>query len=215
MLNKSIFEISDPTKNINCFLKTVIIIFASKKINMKLNIIKNFAAVMLIFSFTILFISCSKETPQTYFNVSVLNSNILSGFAGTGFSRQLSSTSEKLKENGTETEPMKRSEVINDKIGQIEEYYNNVSSLNKTDDTKEMIDASLNLYNFVLPVCKTEYMKLAELYDNNASQSDIDKLTLEIQDKYLQKYTDLYSQLIKTGKVYAEKNSIKVNWADE
>lgn len=182
---------------------------------MKLDTIKKFAADLLIFSFTILFISCSKETPQTYFNESVLSTNIMSGFANTGFSMQLSSTSEKLTDNGTETVPMKRSEVMNDKIGQIEKYYNNVISLSKTDETKEMIEASLNLYNFVLPVCKTEYVKLAELYDNNAQQSEIDELTNAINNKYFQKFTDLYSQLIKTGKVYAEKNSIKVNWADE
>ncbi|MFZ1319949.1 MAG: hypothetical protein WAT71_00185 [Ignavibacteria bacterium] len=180
-----------------------------------MNAKKKFAAALLIFSFTILFISCSKETPQSCFNASVLNTNILSGFADNGFSQQLSSPSEKLMDNGTETEPMKSSEVMNDKIGQIEEYYNNVNSLTKTDDTKEMIDASLNLYNFVLPVCKNEYKMLAMLYDNNASPSEIEELTLNIHNKYYQGFTDLYSQLIKTGKVYAEKNSIQVNWADE
>jgi hypothetical protein len=158
--------------------------------------------------------SCSKMKPENYFNIAVLNTNLIAGFANTGFSRELQSPSVKMSENGDEPVSMKRSEVLDSKIAIVEENYEKVKSLKVTDETKDMIETSVNLYDYVIPVYKNEYAKLAGLYDNNAPQAQTEALTMDIFDKYYQGFTDRYSKLISTGKVYAEKNSIKVNWGD-
>ncbi len=170
-----------------------------------------------IIFFAVLFIlsSCGKMKPEEYFSIAVLNTNLIQGFSGTGFSRELQSPSVKLPENGGEPVPMNRTEVVNSKIAVIEDSYDKVKSLKITDETRDMIDASLKLYEYVLPVYKNEYMQLAGLYDSNAPEDQIQKQTMSIFDNYNKGFTDLYMKVISTGKVYAEKNSIKVNWGGE
>lgn len=175
---------------------------------------QNFIKHLLLLSIIFFLSSCGKMKPEEYFNIAVLNTNLIQGFSGTGFSRELQSPSVKMPENGGEPVPMKRTEVLNSKLSVIEDNYDKVKSLKVTDETKDMIDASLKLYEFVLPVYKTEYSQLAELYDNNAPEDQIQKLETSIFDNYNKGYTELYMKVISTGKAYAEKNSIKVNWGD-
>lgn len=158
------------------------------------------------------FISCNTATPEKYFNIAVLNTNLLAGFAGNGLLRQIESPSVKLDENSGETVPMKSSEIIKDKINSIEETYKSVKGLKETEDTKEMLQASISLYEFVLPVYKNDYMQLAESIDKKESAEKINSEANAIHDKYFAKYDELYKKLISIGKVYAENNNLKVNW---
>ena len=160
-----------------------------------------------------MFVNCSKTTPEQYFGIAVLNTNLITGFAGSGMSRQLESPSVKTGENN-QTVAMKRNEVMKDKINSISENFEKVKDLKETEDTKEMIGASLALYEFVLPVYKTDYSELAKLYDDGASKEVTESKTKEIYDKYFSRYNELYDNLIRIGKVYAEKNNIKVHWGN-
>lgn len=159
-----------------------------------------------------MFTSCSKTSPEKYFDIAVLNTNMLNGFASTGMMRELESPSVKMSENNGETVPMKRSEVLNAKIEYIESSFENLKDLKKTDDTKDLIEASLALYEYVLPVYKTEYIQLANLYDSNSPAEQIQSLSNLIKDKYSSGYVERFNKLIGLGKLYAEKNNIKVNW---
>ncbi|MBL8006886.1 MAG: hypothetical protein JNJ56_05100 [Ignavibacteria bacterium] len=159
----------------------------------------------------IMITGCSSVTPEKYFDIAVLNTNLLSGFAGNGMYRQLESPSVKLGDNN-ETVPMKRSEIINSKIKFLEENYEKLKGLKETEDTKEMIQASAALYEYVLPVYKKDYSNLAGLFDNGAPDEQVRKESQVINDKYFSTYDELYKKLISIGKVYAERHSIKVNW---
>jgi hypothetical protein len=158
------------------------------------------------------FTSCNTATPEKYFNTAVLNTNLLAGFAGNGMLRQIESPSVKLDEKTGETVPMNSSEIIKDRIKSVDETLSNVKDLKQTDDTKEMLQASVSLYEFVLPVYKNEYIKLAESIDKKESAEKIDSEANAIHEKYFSRYDELYKKLISIGKVYAENNNIKVNW---
>lgn len=161
------------------------------------------------------FFACNTATPENYFDEAVLNSNMLVGFANNGLSRELESPSVKLKEGTTDqTVPMPRKEVIGNKITYIESSFEKVKKLKETDDTKDIVQASVALYEYVLPVYKNEYLQLAKLYDDNASPETIQSFTQSIHDKHASKFEELYNKLIEDGKVYAAKHNIKVNWAD-
>lgn len=168
----------------------------------------------LFFCTCLLFINCNTTTPDKYFGVAVLNTNMLSGFADNGMIRQLDSPSSKLSGDNGETVPMSRTEVMDSKIESIEINYEEVKDLKETEDTKEMISASLALYEYVLPVFKTEYMQLAKLYDSDASDSQLQSLSESIHEKYSSGYKEHYDRLISAGKIYAEKHDIKVNWGN-
>ena len=109
---------------------------------------------------------------------------------------------------------MKRSEVVRDKINAIEESFDKVKDLKETEDTKEILRASIALYEYVLPVFKKDYMQLAESMDKGVPEDQIKSESKAIHAKYLAGYDELYKKLITAGKSYAEKNNIKVHWND-
>lgn len=162
--------------------------------------------------FCLFFSACSPVTPEKYFDVAVLNSNFLMGFANDGQLRELESPSMKMSKKNGEPEAMKRSEVISMKIQFVETNLNKLKDLDETADAKDILEASRALYEHVLPVYKTEYKELASLYDDGASKEQIQKQARLIHDKFYPHYEELYERLITLGKSYAAKHDIKVNW---
>jgi hypothetical protein len=157
--------------------------------------------------------SCDTATPQTYFEVAVLNCNLMHGFAGNGLERELESPSVKLSDAGNgATVPMKRKEIIDSKIQSLETYLERVKSLKQTDDTREMLEASVALYEYVLPVYKNEYQELARLYDEGALRERIDSLVSSIETKYHGGFATRFDGLTAAGKPYAERHHINVKW---
>lgn len=156
--------------------------------------------------------ACEQTTPAQYFARAVLNSNLLYGFADSGMQRQLASPSEKLTDAKTgASAPMKRAEVLKDKLDAVQSNFDKVKALSSNDDTKEMIKASLALYEFALPVYHTEYKALAAMYDSGAAAGKIAALEKSITDKYAAKFQALHGALITGGKAYAAKHGIKVS----
>ena len=168
---------------------------------------------IICFFFLLLCTSCNSVSPEKCFEIAVLNSNMLVGFANQGQLRELESPSVKLPENGGEPVAMKRSEVIESKADFVETNLKKLQGLKETEDTKEMVQASLALHEYILPVYKTEYQQLARLYDEGASKESIEAQAQAIHDKYAPKFDELYDKLISIGKSFAERHNIKVNWA--
>ena len=136
---------------------------------------------------------------------------MLNGFADERGLPELEYGSAKLQKDGS-TATMPRKEILEEKTKSLQEALDKIKGLDQTADTKEMILSSIELYEYVLPVYKTEYAQLAKAYDENASKETIHSETQVIHDKYYTHYNELYGKLISIGKVYAEKHSIKVNW---
>lgn len=173
-------------------------------------------AVQLSFLFCYcLFISCNTATPEKYFDLAVLNCNMIANFSSDGLVRELESPSMKLKE-GTkdQTIPMKRKEIIDSKIHFLEENLEKLKSLKETPDTKEMLQTSIALNEFILPVFKTEYQQLAKLYDEGVSKESTESLAYTIHSRYFQKFDELFKKLLSIGKSYAARHNITVNWGN-
>lgn len=162
-----------------------------------------------LFSFT----ACTAPTPEKYFDVAILNTNMVVGFAGIGFQRELESPSAKMGKTKDEIVQMRRSEVVTGKLQFVEENLGKLKNMGQTADNKEILQASLALHEFILPVYKQEYARLAELYDGGAPKDRILAEAQAIQDKYYSKFEALYRSVINAGKQYAQKHAIKVNWA--
>ena len=172
---------------------------------------KKIAALTLTLSLTFILTACGNPPPRDVFGIAVLNCNLIFGFAGRGMQSELSSPSVKLTDEKTgATAPMKRAEVVKTKLETIETNYGKVKGLKSDAATKEMLDASLALYEFVIPVYKNEYTQLAALYDENAPADKIAALEKSIQDNYGAKFRELYNAVGTTGKAYAAKHDIPV-----
>lgn len=155
---------------------------------------------------------CNTVSSEKYFDIAVLNSNMLVGFANTGQLRELESPSVKMSGDGSQTIAMKRNEVIDDKIKFIEANLEKLKDLKVTTDTKDMVETSLALHEYILPVYKKDYQQLARLYDDGASKEKIELQAQQINEKYYPHFDELYRKLIAVGKLYAEEKGIKVNW---
>ncbi|HEY5036390.1 MAG TPA: hypothetical protein VII74_04585, partial [Chthoniobacterales bacterium] len=119
------------------------------------------------------------------------------GFAGPGLLRELESPSVKLTNAATgESAPMKRKEVIDDKIGFFDQNLGKLRKLRSTQDTAELLRTSLALYEYVLPVYRNEYEQLAALYDAGAPAEQIQSLARLISQKYGPKFETLFDQLV-------------------
>ncbi len=172
---------------------------------------KNIIALLLVFSIAFILLSCGNPPPQQVFGIAVLNSNLLFGFAGSGMQRELASPSEKLTDEKTgASAPMKRAEVVKTKLEAVETNYGKVKALSSNEDAKEMLNASLALYEFAIPVYKNEYTQLARLYDEGASTDQIAALEKTIPEKYGARFEELYKSLGTAGKAYAAKHNIPV-----
>lgn len=157
--------------------------------------------------------ACNTATHEKYFDLAVLNCNMMMGFANNGLERELDQPSGKMV-NGDKDQvvAMKRKEIIDGKIEYLQGAFEKIKQLKVTEDTKDMLQASVALYEYILPVYKTEYQQLAKLYDEGGNKDQIQALTQAIHDKYYPRFDELFNKLTTIGKVYAEKHNIKVNW---
>ncbi len=174
---------------------------------------KKFSVFLLVFYCSIFLSSCDTATPQKYFDVAVLNTNRIVGFAGTMLSRELETPSVKADEKG-QTMPMKRQEVIDNHIRFAEEILDKLDGFGKNEDAAAIVNSSKALYSFMLPVYKKEYTELAMLYDESAPKEKTAALDAQIKEQYGPKFEALYNDLISKGKLYAAKHNIPVNWAE-
>jgi hypothetical protein len=167
---------------------------------------------LVVTSICLLTISCNSPAPQRYFDVAVLSANMISDFGGR-LEYELDNPSATLLE-GTkdQTRPMKRSEIIEEKIKIIEEHLEDIKDLKETSDSHYILQASIALHEYMIPVYKTEYVQLAKLYDSGAPIQDIRSYQQSIWGKYGTRFSQLFDALTDAGKKYATKHDLKVNW---
>lgn len=159
------------------------------------------------------FTACTDSSPENTFNTAVLSCNTIYDFGTEGLLRQFESPSVRMIDGDKDKfAPMKRKEVIEDKIQSVTGYHNKVKQLKETADSKELIRASRALYDYVLPVYKKEYVELARLYDEGASKESINLQAQAIHDNYYPGFASLFDKMTAAGKLYAKKHNINVQW---
>jgi hypothetical protein len=157
--------------------------------------------------------ACNTTTPEQYFDITVLNSNLVVGFANNGDFRHLEQPPAMLQEDQT-IAPSKRIQVVETRILIVEQAIEKIKALPDDHEGKPMKDAALALYEYTLPVYKNEYTALARQYDTNATPADIEASMTAIHNTYYEKFDHLYQALTDLGKTYATKHNITVNWGN-
>ena len=157
--------------------------------------------------------SCNNASPENYFDEAVLNVNLITPFGGQAALYSLAHPSVKLVP-GTkdQTTPLTRKEIVDGQIQRVEANLTKIKALPDSEETRDMLQTSIKLHEFVLPVYKTEYRELAKLYDEGGSEPERVAKAQEIDSKYLAGYQALFSRLVELGKAYAAKHNIKIEW---
>jgi hypothetical protein len=107
---------------------------------------------------------------------------------------------------------MTRKEIIEDQIQRVEGNLTKIKALPDSEETRDMVQTSIKLHEFVLPVYKTEHRELAKLYDEGGSEQERVLKAQEIDIKFLAGFQALFNRLVELGKPYATKHNIKVEW---
>lgn len=164
-------------------------------------------------SFCLLIGGCISTPPERYFDLAVLNANMINGISNDGSMPELTYPSAKMVDGDKDhSVVMKRKEMMDQKIQFLEENFEKLQELKETPQTKEMLQTAVALNKYVIAIYKNEYQQLAKLYDDGAPATQIKAMAQSIHDKYYTTYEALFNKLISTGKVYAAQNNIEVNW---
>jgi hypothetical protein len=97
-------------------------------------------------------------------------------------------------------------------LAQSEANLTKIKALPDNEEARDMVQTSIRLHEFVLPVFKADYRELARLYDEDGSQQERVSKAQEIDVKYSAGYQALFNRLVELGKPYAAKHHIKVEW---
>ena len=160
-------------------------------------------AVVLLCCFTL--VGCNTSNPDEYFQTTVLNSNILFGFATEKLAQDV------INEPGTAEEHY--SLTLYSKISYVQKVIDKIESTKAPDaDAEKIRDASLDLYKFALPVFENEYTEIAKLATEKADKALIDEKVNVLDAKYQDAFYAKYDALIALGKAYAEKHQLNVKF---
>lgn len=169
---------------------------------------------MFVLGLFLAFTACTNPTPENYFDRAVLNTNMFNDFASENFTRMLIATTVKYEGVKGDTAKNQAFTMVDSKAKYIEKALKDIKALKQTDETKEMLQTSIALHEYVLPVYQNEYTALAKLCDSGGSKEDIASLALEIDNKYAAHFEELFIKLTNEGKAYAKAHNINVTWGN-
>lgn len=169
------------------------------------------AAAILTLSLT--FQSCS-EDPDKFFGVAVLNTNTITDFGTPILAKHIDAETTEFpdipssKKKGDEAIKLVESNLL-----YMEKSLKDIKALTaNSDDSKEIKAQSIALYEYVIPVYKNEYTAYAKLCDSKAPQAQKDEIIKTIDQKYNAEFEKRYAALLESGKAFAKKNNLNVDW---
>ncbi|MBT2564387.1 hypothetical protein J7E50_23505 [Pedobacter sp. ISL-68] len=170
---------------------------------MRLNI-KN--VMLMVMVLTITACEFSFNTPEEYFDRAALNTNGVSRF-GTyyfeGYQIYLKSVTGPGKVTNCE-------KYLQNAIASAEKDLEKVKKLKPTAKTEAMLNASKDLYTYVLASYKTEHLQVAKMIDNHEPEDKINAVLVKVDTKSYDIFIKKYEKLWKLADVYAKENGIEV-----
>jgi len=163
-----------------------------------------------------LFFSACSETPERFFDIAILNTNMINDFASEDLARHINDETKEYPDIPSSKKKGDEAAVsLNNKILYLEQSLEKVKKLSASGEEKKEIRAlSQQLYELVIPVYKNEYLTYAKLCDSKGSQSAKDEIIKNIDEKYGARFEEHFNALMEKGKVYAQKHNIQVNWGE-
>jgi hypothetical protein len=150
--------------------------------------------VLLFTSMSLLACQFFANSPEEYFDRAALNSNAISRFGGDYFNTYL-----KYIKGGNAQGLYNTCEkyVKNYSITTAENSLKKVKELYPTKETKPMIEASIDLYTFVLQHYKDEHLKIARMIDQKQPEETINNAIIVFDEKYYDTFLTKYNNGIK------------------
>lgn len=176
--------------------------------------VNNILGVIVVF---IMFTSCQKETPQKVVEKTVLKANLLMANYGIGYFEQLKELQKneylKYYDNDGEEYAATYSQYLHKvTIPDLERSLRDIQNLEVNEDSKELINASIELFEFCIDFYKKDYAEIAYMYDEGKSQQEINQLIKEFKAKSLEEFEEKNLELDEAAKKYAEKKAVSLKF---
>lgn len=167
-----------------------------------------------IIAATTVFFSCNLNTsPDKFFGVAVLNTNVINDFGTDRLAKGIQS--EALEFPNVPSSKKKGDEAsiyVNNKVLYMEKVLKDIKDLPENDDTKEIKDLSLSIYEYVIPVYKNEYTAFAKLCDAQGPEDQKQEIIQNVEKKYVPAFEEKFALLLEKGKAYAQKHDLNVKF---
>ncbi|MBZ4035679.1 ABC transporter permease [Flavobacterium sp. 17A] len=154
------------------------------------------------------FTSCNNFSPEKTFDVAVLNSNLLSRFGGKEISSKLESEAQVYDESQKKMIPSSYQDAFKYDISNLEIRLKSISEIPEDDDNKEMLQASKDLFSYVIAKQKEGYLPIAKMKDEKASPEQIQQAIADFDASTQTEVDAKFNKLMAVGKAYAEKHNI-------
>ncbi|WP_145858392.1 hypothetical protein [Pedobacter suwonensis] len=173
--------------------------------------LKPLAAILILFS---LFCTACSETPERFFDIAILNTNMINDFASADLARHIEDETKEYPDIPSSKKKGDEAAIsINNKILYLEQSLEKVKKLSASGEEEKQIKAlSQQLYELVIPVYKNEYLAYAKLCDSKGSRAAKDEMIKNIAEKYGARFEQNFNALMEKGKTYAREHNIQVNW---
>jgi hypothetical protein len=144
---------------------------------------------------------------EEYFDKAALNANTIANFGSDYFAKR-----EYFLKNTSGDGGVMKSAVtyLEYSISQAEKHLTDIKGLPPTTETKPMIDASIDLYQFMIESYKTDYMPIAKMIDSQAPKAEIDKALSDLDAKSYNSFAEKQNKLWQIAQKYAKDNGIKL-----
>lgn len=178
---------------------------------MKIKLVLFFIVIALFFK------SCNFDNPKSYIGKTVLNTNRYIKLGAQEINDMKAKKKANLLQiyvdNEFKSTDSYETYVRESKINIIKEDIEKVKTLKVTSETKNLINASLTVYNTIKKTYEEDYIKISKLLDLKAPEADIN-IAIEHMENTLSVYDSQLKTLMQIAKSYADKNGIKNNFGD-
>lgn len=163
---------------------------------------------LVVIAGSLISVSCNRFTPEKTFDIAVLNSNLLSRFGGKEISSKLESEAQVYDESQKKMIPSSYQDAFKYDISNLEVRLKSITEIPEDDDNKEMLQASKDLFSYVIAKQKEGYLPIAKMKDEKASPEQIQKAITDFDASTQTEVDAKFNKLMTVGKAYAEKHNI-------
>lgn len=171
-------------------------------------ILNNSIIIVLLITVSLTFTSCNNFSPEKTFDVAVLNSNLLSRFGGKEINDKLKYDAQVYDETQKKMVPSSYQDAFKYDISNLEIRLKSISEITEDDDNKELLQASKDLFSYVISKQKDGYLPIAKMKDEKASPEQIQTAIADFDASTQSEADAKFNKLMTVGKAYAEKHNI-------
>ncbi|MBB4800958.1 hypothetical protein HNP37_000997 [Flavobacterium nitrogenifigens] len=166
------------------------------------------ALFLILITGSLVFTSCNDFSPEKTFDVAVLNSNLLSRFGGKEISDKLQNEAQVYDESQKKMVASSYQNAFKYDISNLEIRLKSISEIPEDDDNKEILQASKDLFSYVIAKQKEGYLPIAKMKDEKATPEQIQKAIVDFDTSTQAEVDAKFNKLMAAGKAYAEKHNI-------